>query len=80
MGQSPLIMVCNIRMLGAVQRIKLDLDIIKPNLEIYYSCDSVLGEDFMQDLMVLCLTRRILGTVVTIFLSLGLFLACLMCA
>ena len=34
----------------------------------------------MQDLMVLCLTQSILGSVVTIFLSLSLFLACLMCA
>ena len=34
----------------------------------------------MQDLMVLCLTQRILGSVVTIFLYLDVLLACLMCA
>ena len=34
----------------------------------------------MQDFMVLCLTQRIFGPVVTIFLSLDVFLACLMCA
>ena len=34
----------------------------------------------MQDLMVLCLTQRIFGPVVTIFLSLSLFLACLISA